>query len=461
MSKDELAGFRIEDLMSEIVRRQVAELDGTLRAMEVAVEQTQNALARTSLESLLQAKSAQEDNAPKPCPKCGKLVRVRARGRTRTLRAVAGEVSYRRNYHHCRDCGSGFYPLDDTLDLPVGGDLTREMERRLLDFAVNDPFEEAAQRWSVHYATEVSSNLVRRVVERQGKLLDGAQPARVQAEVLPAPTQPAEAVYVFVDGSMVSTQTGWREVKLGIVVRAEHRLAGTEEQRGMVTQARYVAHMGGVDAFGARLNEALQAAQVHAAKRVVWLGDGAPWIWNLAEELTPGAEQLVDWRHVEEKSNACAKVLFGLTDPCVALWTRQLAALLWEKHVPPPLASPDPFDAPALGTAAPPHVAAALAELDESWDLATSGNKRDAIANLGNYLDQHQNRLNYRAFRNGGDPTGSGTVESGHKHVIQSRMKRAGQHWNATNADRMAQLRATYRTCGPSALYDVIQRAAA
>ena len=355
----------------------------------------------------------------------------------------------------------GFYPLDDALDLPMGGDLTREMERRLSDFAVNDPFEPADERRSVHHPCEVTSNLVRRVVARQGGRLDEAPSARVQAEVLPAPRRPAEAVYVFVDGSMVSTREGWREVKLGVVVRAEHRLAGSRQVRGMVTQARYVAHLGGVDVFRERLRDALNAAQAHAAERVVWLGDGASWIWNMAEELTPGAEQLVDWRHVQEKSYACARVLFGLTDPCVALWASRLSDILWERVGPCAATPVDDFDALHLGNAAPAHVAMAQAELDESWSLALSGAKRQAIVDLGRYLDQHRARLNYRAFRKRGDPTGSGTVESAHKHVIQPRMKRAGQHWSAANADRMAQLRATYRTCGPAALYDVIQRAAA
>ena len=53
----------------------------------------------------------------------------------------------------------------------------------------------------------------------------------------------------------------------------------------------------------------------------------------------------------------------------------------------------------------------------------------------------------YRAV---GLPCGSGAVESAHRHVLQKRMKLAGQHWIPDRADRLAQLRA--------ALYPAIRR---
>jgi hypothetical protein len=42
---------------------------------------------------------------------------------------LCGQVTLTRN------C---FYPVDRTLDLPEEGELTREMDKRVLDFAIND-----------------------------------------------------------------------------------------------------------------------------------------------------------------------------------------------------------------------------------------------------------------------------------------------------------------------------------
>ncbi|MCP4445539.1 MAG: hypothetical protein GY811_09385 [Myxococcales bacterium] len=55
---------------------------------------------------------------------------------------------------------------------------------------------------------------------------------------------------------------------------------------------------------------------------------------------------------------------------------------------------------------------------------------------------------------------GSGLVESGHRHVLLKRMKRAGQHWSQPRAEQMAHLRAAYRTAGPRKFYDAIRGAA-
>ena len=56
--------------------------------------------------------------------------------------------------------------------------------------------------------------------------------------------------------------------------------------------------------------------------------------------------------------------------------------------------------------------------------------------------------MQYRTFRQRGLPVGSGIVESAHRHVLQTRMKRAGQRWGFARARRMVRLRAAYRTAG-------------
>jgi hypothetical protein len=61
-------------------------------------------------------------------------------------------------------------------------------------------------------------------------------------------------------------------------------------------------------------------------------------------------------------------------------------------------------------------------------------------------------------YRVVGLPCCSGAVESAHRHVLQKRMKLAGQHWNPDRANRLAQLRAALATCGSAALYPAIRR---
>ena len=80
--------------------------------------------------------------------------------------------------------------------------------------------------------------------------------------------------------------------------------------------------------------------------------------------------------------------------------------------------------------------------------FTTQGNEREAIQDLIRYYTTNANRMRYAEYRADGLPIGSGTVESGHRHVFQKRMKLAGQHWALEHARRMVLLRAAYRTAG-------------
>ncbi len=62
---------------------------------------------------------------------------------------------------------------------------------------------------------------------------------------------------------------------------------------------------------------------------------------------------------------------------------------------------------------------------------------RAARRYLGNRLDQ----LDYPRALRLDLPIGSGLIESGHRHVLQARLKQPGTAWLPDNADAIAQLR--------------------
>ena len=87
---------------------------------------------------------------------------MKVHNRVRDILATAGELRVSRNYHHCSACELGFYPRDRELGLPEEGEASDPVERRILDFGVNDSFESPAQRWDIRYRIPISSNLIRR-----------------------------------------------------------------------------------------------------------------------------------------------------------------------------------------------------------------------------------------------------------------------------------------------------------
>ena len=64
-----------------------------------------------------------------------------------------------------------------------------------------------------------------------------------------------------------------------------------------------------------------------------------------------------------------------------------------------------------------------------------------ALDDVVGYYRTNEKRMRYRQFRSLGLPVGSGIVESAHRHVLQVRMKRAGQRWGMVRARRMVRLR--------------------
>jgi hypothetical protein len=202
-----------------------------------------------------------------------------------------------------------------------------------------------------------------------------------------------------------------------------------------VVDPRYVAVLGNQEEFRAALKAALDAERADDVMRIIWLGDGARENWTLAKELCPFAIQILDFIHAVQNAMVCGKALLGENDPCLPLWETRIRRLIDSD-------SPD----------------AAIRELMDCT-LDASDEQLAAIDQLVGYYRANAKRMRYREFRAAGLPIGSGIVESAHKHVLQARMKQAGQRWSVLRGRRMVELRALYRTAGPRRFHWAIREA--
>jgi hypothetical protein len=427
----DLANLTDEELMAELARRRAP--TENLEDFEDDAEELGQRMAWLRMETVFQQRMAAQTRASKPCPRCGKPCPVRRPNCRRTVRSHSGEHVLVRHYHYCRHCSQGFFPLDIEMGLPDEGGLTAKMERRVLDFGVNAPFEESAQRWSIHHRGTISENLVRQVVARSGARLVSMKPTESRAFGPMAATAP-ELVIGESDGSMVPTRgvDPWREIKLCTVYRQEHH--GRVGSRGMLSQARYVAEMGNTDKLRDAALEALTRERAWEAAKAAWLGDGAPCNWTLAEEVLPDAIQILDWGHAIEHATNCAKEVLGEQEAgLIEIWQRTVERLLAESRLDE-----------------------AFVQIDACRFLAR-GPAREALADLSRYYQTNRHRMDYKRYRAEGLPIGSGAVESAHRHVLQHRMKLAGQHWDPVKATAMAKLRAAQSTVGPAKLYAAVR----
>jgi len=220
--KKGLKPYSKEELLQELARRHADEKfrdDMTMSDIELAAEELKGEAGVPSV-ALMLSRMKPERPTAKACPRCGPRVPVKALNRERTVKSLSGPVTFKRNYHYCEKCQHGFYPVDLRLGLPEEGELTSELEKRVLDFAVNDVYGECAERWALHYREPVGETLFRRVVGRVGAQCEAADPGRLQEELKPR-KDAADVLVVEMDGSQLPIRGAepWKEAKVGVLYR--------------------------------------------------------------------------------------------------------------------------------------------------------------------------------------------------------------------------------------------------
>ncbi len=112
-----------------------------------------------------------------------------------------------------------------------------------------------------------------------------------------------------------------REAKLGCVFTQ----TGWDEEGYAIRDPDSTTYIGAIETaeeFGKRLYvEAWKRGWSRAEKKVV-MGDGAEWIWNLADQHFPGAVQIVDLYHARQHLWELARKLYPNDDVSQKAWMK-------------------------------------------------------------------------------------------------------------------------------------------
>jgi len=210
--------------------------------------------------------------------------------------------------------------------------------------------------------------------------------------------------------------TEWREPKVLTVY-----VLGEDGQRDKKVKTVLDGTLGDADAVFALIRYHLLRLGVHRAKEVVFLGDGAKWIWNrtssLRDALGLPPEQfveVVDYFHVVERLTEIAQQRSRWSDKQRSTWVDEQKERL---------------------------MAGAVEEVERAvLDLLKHKKKeRDKEAT---YWSRNRERLRYGTVRDAGLPIGSGAVESSVRRVVNLRMKGASIAWREDHAEGVLHLRA-------------------
>jgi hypothetical protein len=280
------------------------------------------------------------------------------------------------------------------------------LTRALVDFGAEQSFFQAAQSMREHYGLKVSLWRVRSATLEHAR----ACAATVKA----APAQAAATLITQMDGSMIPVV----KTKSGSVDKRATRKVYWREARLCLARAQgncspvYGVTLGGPHVAGDLWLQTAVSAGLTPQTRVHGVGDGAPWI---AEQFNGqfGAQgaYLLDFYHVSEYLAQAAPARPSRQ------WLKRQQGYLLQNRLGPTLQS--------LGRR-----------------LETPSAKEQPVRAAHRYLSERRDQLNYADARAAGLPIGSGEIESGHRHVLQRRLKIAGAWWKESNAEAMLGLRA-------------------
>ena len=386
-------------------------------------------LAARALEQRLNADTSDYAGPQLACA-CGQSARYIGR-RAKSFVSVLGPLRLERAYYHCAVCGRGFCPRDRALGLE-GGSLSPAVTRMTAAVGALVSFQEGSDLLQELAGVEVEAKQVERTAEALGAEVIEDERRWVE----PDPPEPLPStLYLGIDGtgvpmrrSELKGRTGkqadgsakTREVKLCTVWSAESRDAEGHPVRdeGSVTYSAAIESAASADAdphaseFAQRVGREAQRRRFEQAAHRVVLGDGAPWIWNLAQELFPGATEIVDRFHVKQHLSEVAKALYPTDSRQAHQWAEQRHQEL------------DAGQLQRLGQALRGHAT-----------------RCEEARKCADYIQRNEHRMRYPAFHAQGWCTSSGVVEAGCKVTVGTRLKRAGMHWTLRGANAIIALR--------------------
>jgi hypothetical protein len=403
-----------------------------LEALETALRTMLHQAGSAALSELLQYEAPPQDQRQLPCP-CGHHAQYQGL-RAKPLLTALGPAQICRPYYLCSQCHQGQFPADAELDI-VNTEVSPCVRRMSAVVGAAAPFDHGREQIKILAGLEITTKAVERTAEAiGGDIARGERQEIQQAVQLDLPIlvgKPIPILYVQMDGTgvpVVKKETvgrqgktdgqpaHTREAKLGCVFTQT-----TWDEKGYPIRdpdsTTYTSAIETADDFGPRLYlEAWRRGWSRAEKKVV-MGDGAEWIWNLAEQHFPGAVQIVDLYHARQHLWEIARKLHPNDESSQKAWMKVHQKRLLDKGKIEKLVG-------ALRSIYSPHP-----EVAEKLRIEAD------------YFERNAERMRYPKYRRQHLFVGSGVIEAGCKTVIGSRLKQSGMFWTVRGANAILALR--------------------
>lgn len=433
-------GKMLAEVVEEAIKTE-GQADVLIGDIELALRESLREIGGSALKCFME--NADGKVAAEMECECGGKLKYQRR-RAARIWSVFGKVVYQRAYYAGCACGKGQAPVDNRYGIEPGK-VTAGLAHLIALSGIHKAFEEG-RKWLKEYLLfEVSENTVRTETQKMGELQRQAdmklvketqEEAGLQKRERSQPPTP-DILYGSIDAAKVRIEPRdekekalekremWRDMKAGCWYEAETvpnrqqsgRQKDKAQREGIVLRAKnqqYFCDIEQAEEFGKLLWATGCVVGADRARILVFICDGAVWIWNLIVHYFPNAIQIVDWYHAVDRLKRIAEEAFPQANERQT-WLEQSTEDLWQGRV--------------------EAVIEACQLLEKKSNFA-----KQALL----YYANNRERMRYAQFRAAGYLIGSGVIESGCKQIVTQRLKLPGAQWHVAGAVLVAKARTAW-----------------
>jgi hypothetical protein len=225
-----------------------------------------------------------------------------------------------------------------------------------------------------------------------------------------------------IKGGKKRYEIGFKDVKIAGVSEIVY---DKKQKEAKCKKTSYVSGIEHADDFFKRVwVEMTRRSEDISKERIVFIGDGAPWIWDRVIDMANKESiQILDYYHgCEHVSDICKEMYVEGTE---LYWEyfRKWKELIYEGKV-----------------------EKVIDKLKKIREKSRNESIRELIQKEINYFEVNKDRMRYDKYRKMKLPIGSGTIESACKNVIGGRLKQGGMTWSPLGAKGMLQIRSSIKS---------------
>lgn len=336
---------------------------------------------------------------------------------------ILGNIKLKRAYYYNKDDKMGLYPVE--LNHRILKDTCfPEVKEMVCYTACIEPYAKSHEVLAKLSNINISSAEIQKITKEIGSELVNKEDQLIITPIKypSVKKEQNKKMAISMDGAMINTNEGWKEVKSGVIYQFKDN--DKKPESPISYNKSYISRIENCDDFGKRLKEEARRRGYLDVTDLVILADGAKWIWDLAEKDYPFSIQIVDWYHAKQHLYNIVNLLYDKKDSKIINdFTEKLADYLYYGNI------------------------SKLNDEVQEKKIQLNITDTEKLSNIKTemeYFIKNAKRMQYNDFRKKGYPIGSGIVEATCKQLVQLRLKRNGMKWKKDGAHSILQLRCYY-----------------